>query len=100
MCFAPGYFRLNICPPKSHAEPPGASYGTQIDAVAAQWRYTKIYPPITLKLYLTHTDTTETNRTRDHVANWDDEFDICKGTGHDILQMHANHAVTGGGFGY
>ena len=49
MCFAPGCFRLNICPPKSHAEPPGASYGTQIDAVAAQWRYPKIYPPVSLK---------------------------------------------------
>ena len=49
VCFAPGCFRLNICHPKSHAGPPGASCGTQIDAVAAQWRYPETYPGITLK---------------------------------------------------
>ena len=33
-----GPFKLNICPPKIYAEPPGATYGAQIGAVAAQLR--------------------------------------------------------------
>ena len=33
-----GPLKLNICPPKMYAELPGATYGAQIGAVAAQLR--------------------------------------------------------------